>query len=567
MTSRLSLRTLLTLPFLGLVIALAVVIAVLSYRAGRDAVDTWSEQLLLETVGRIAQAVDRHVAGSEAVLEVAFPDGVAAPASIEADLDALRTRFWLATSVHLDPNNYAYYGDRRGHFFGLWRFSATQAEMRLRTDGQSPRRLYRFEGIRGALGPAVSESRIFDPRSRPWFKAGESKAVQTWTSIYIDFKTSELVATRARRVNNPQGEVEGVVATDLSLERVNTFLESLALSRNGVAMVVEADGQVIGVSRGPHLRTGADGTNQRLNAADSPDALVASAYAAVQGEIGRTGDDQARTGVFDGPDGGLVQVAYTRLRDTAGLDWLILVAVPRHDFMSGVVENFKLTVVLAALASLLTLAIGLWILHTVTRELARLTQAARRIGEGDWRTPLVSTRTDELGDLARTFAEMQSRLLTDQLTGLSNRDAVMRQIEDRVQRHRRRSDTQPFGVMFADLNQFKQINDRFGHAVGDEVLQEVARRLRGAVRAQDTVARYAGDEFIIVIDAVDHRRDAEVVRDQLAAALREPMKALGPGEPPLGAAIGVAIYPEDGQDVETLIRHADTDMYRRKGGD
>lgn len=562
-----SLRTLLTVPYVLLVLLLAVIVGVLSYRAGRDAVDTWSDQLLIETVNRIAQAVDRHVAGSAAVLEAAFPKGVTAPATIADDLPALRTRFWLATSVHRDPNNYAYYGDRHGRFFGLWRFSESEAELRLRLEGQGPRAIYRFAGIAGALGEPAPEERIFDPRERPWFRAAQGSATPTWTSIYIDFKTAELVATRARRVDDKTGAFEGVVATDLSLRQVNAFLKRLALSTNGLAMVVEADGNLIGASRGPHLRSDGAGGNGRLNALDSADPLVVATYRAVRDQIGSAKDTQPRTGVFDTPDGRRVQVGYARLRDEAGLDWLIMVAVPRHDFLHRVEENFIRTAWLAVAAAIAVVLIGLAVLATVTRELRQLAQAARRVGEGLTGGPLTTERRDELGDLARSFTEMQTKLLTDPLTGLSNREAVMRRIEERIIGQRRRGDPRPFVVLFADLNDFKQVNDQHGHDIGDQVLREVALRLREGVRANDLVARYAGDEFVILLESIEQRRDAEAVREHLEEALKLPFAALAeraPGEMGSGATFGLAVYPEDGSDVESLLKRADEDMYHRK---
>lgn len=564
---RLSLRKLLTVPYVLLVLALAGVIGVISYRAGRDAVDNLSGQLLTETVNRIAQAVDRHVAGSAAVLEAAFPQGVPAPESLVDNLGALRTRFWLATSVHRDPNNYAYYGDRQGRFFGLWRYSESEAELRLRPQGSGPRDIYRFTGIDGLLQAPAAEGRIFDPRERPWFRAAQGSTAQTWTSIYIDFKTSELVATRARRVNSRTGDFEGVVATDLSLKQVNAFLTRLALSTNGLAMVVEADGNLIGVSRGPHLRTDASGSNARLNAAESSDPLVSATYRAVRGLVGSTSALQPHTGVFQAADGSAVQVGYARLQDAAGLDWLIMVAVPRHDFLHQVEENFLHTAILAALAALAAVLIGLAVLSTVTRELANLAEAARHVGEGLPGTPLRTNRRDELGDLARSFTEMQQRLMTDQLTGLSNRTAVMRRIEERILQQRRRGDPRPFVVMFADLNRFKLINDRYGHDVGDEVLRELSQRLSDGVRANDMVARYAGDEFVILLESVEHRRDADAVRQHLEESLRRPLAALGADAMPdtaTGATFGVAVYPDDGQDVDALLKAADADMYRRK---
>ena len=565
--SRLPLRALLTLPYVALVLGTAIVIGILSYAAGRDAVDNLSGQLLTETVHRIEQAVEGHVAGSEAVLEVAFPKGIAAPDSIVDELPTLRTRFWLATSVHRDPNNYAYYGDRQGRFIGLWRSSESDAELRLRGAGEGPRSLYHYSGIAGELGAPDVEQRIFDPRERPWYKAGAANPLQTWTSIYIDFKLRELVATRARRVNASNGAFEGVVATDLSLRQVTSFLQKLTLSTNGVAMVLEKDGNLIGVSRGAHMQTMPDGTNVRLNAAQSPDPLVAATYAAVRGLADAAADAHPHTTAFSAADGSTVQVGYARLTDDAGLDWLIMVAVPRQDFLHGIIDNFRRTVLLAAFAAVVVMLTGMLVLSTVTKELRQLAAAARGVGQGNTGALAESTRKDELGDLARSFSEMHKRLLTDPLTGLANRDALIRCVEDRIVQQRRRGDPRPFVVLFIDINHFKRVNDEFGHDIGDAVLQELAQRLAAAVRANDLVARFAGDEFLVMLDSVDRRDDAERVCANLEELLGQPLQALaGGGRPPreLGAAIGYAIYPEDGQDVDTLVRHADQRMYLRK---
>jgi diguanylate cyclase (GGDEF)-like protein len=565
-----TLRVMLTVPYLVLVLLAMGIIGTVAYRAARDAVDNLSGQLLAETVNRIAQSVQSHVAASEDVLEVAFPIGLAAPALIEQALPELRTRFWLATSVHRDPNNYAYYGDRKGHFFGLWRDSDTEAELRLRFSDQGPRQIRRVVGIAGEPSPAAPEARVFEPRERPLYRSGLAQAQgrAAWTPVYIDFKTSELVATKVRGVPNAAGELEGVVATDLSLRNVNEFLKRLQLSRNGLAMVVEADGQLIAASRGPHLQQSADGKPQRLNAGQSANPLAVAAYQAAQRLAGSNiSQTTARTGVFDGPDGRAVQLGYAQLPNSSGLNWWIVAAVPRADFL-GVIENrFSQALALAAFAALAVMAVGLVVLATVTRELRSLSAAVARVAEGHFTQPLTSDRRDELGLLARSFGDMQRRLMTDHLTGLANREAVTRRMEERIAVHRRSGDARPFAVLFADLNGFKRINDQFGHDRGDAALRELALRLRTKVRTGDLVARFAGDEFVVLLDAVDNRRAAEAVRAHIEAALAEPLSALADVDPSganAGGACGLALYPEDGLDVESLVRHADTDMYARK---
>ena len=569
MSDRLSLRSLLTLPYAVLVLALVLLMAGLSWRTGRDTVDTLSGQLLVEAVNRIAVSLERHVGGADAVLEAAFPTGLPAPDNLERELGELRQRFWLATSVHRDPNNYVYYGDRQGHFVGLWRFTEQEAELRLRTGSQGPRTLYRLSGIAGPLRSPVTEDKVFEPRERPWFQAALARpAPLGWTPVYVDFKTQDLVVTRTKRIGNDVGEPEGVAATDLPLAQVTALLSRLSLSENAVAMVVEADGKLVGASRGGHMKTLGAGQHARLSAPQSPDALVAGAYAAVSRRGTGEGLGTApRTFSFEGDDGRAVQVGYARVAPALGLDWLIIAAVPRADFLVGLQRSFVHTAVLAGVATLVALGLGWVVLGIVTRELRQLAEAARRVGDGVLDAPLEVHRRDELGELARSFADMQQRLLTDQLTGLSNRGAILRRIEDRILQQRRRGDRWPFAVMFIDFDRFKAINDRFGHGVGDAVLKEVGQRLRGGVRVGDLVARYAGDEFVLLLESVDNRADAEAARAHLEAAMRAPLDSLAgiaPGGFRAGASFGIALYPDDGQDTETLLRHADADMYARK---
>lgn len=566
--SRLSLRQVLTIPYVILVLALAVTIVGLSYMAGSRAVDSVSSHLLFETVGRIGQAVDRHIVGSGAVLEAAFPDGMPVAPTIDGEIEALRTRFWIATSLHLDPNNYVYFGNRIGQGLGLYRHSRTDGELRIKLKAQDPRVFYRFKGIDGSLVLNSREAKNFDPRSRPWYKAGETESVHTWTSVYIDFVTEDLVATRARRVLGLKGEFEGVVATDVSLRSLNQFVGNLKVSPQGLALILEPNGNLIASSASPNVQNGPEGAKVRVSAAQSGHPLIAALDNEVRTRLAASGmQGGAKTFNFKGPEGQVIHAAFDRLKDDAGLEWITVVAMPRSDFMAGVFENVLVSVVLSALAALVTIAIGLRILGMLASDLKHLSEAALQVGDGQLNWPIGIRRPDEIGQLAKSFEVMQHRLQTDELTSLANREAFMQRLRYKILEGAKKPGSDRFAVLFIDLNRFKHINDNFGHGVGDRVLIEVAHRLKSAVRSKDLVARLSGDEFVILLDQVSDRDGLERVRQQIHAALGEPLNSLGKGAIEMtdfGGSVGEALYPDDGKDAESLLKKADRRMYNQK---
>ena len=568
---RLSLRQVLTIPYVVLVLVLALTIVGLSYLTGSRAVDSVASHLLLETVGRIGQAVDRHVVGSGAVLEAAFPDGMPVAPAIDAELESLRTRFWIATSLHLDPNNYVYFGNRLGQGIGLYRYSRTEGELRIKLKPDELRTFYRFTGIDGPLNFSSREAKLFDPRKRPWYEAGANQSAHTWTSVYIDFGSGDLVATRARRVLGAQGEFEGVVATDVSLRALNNFVSKIPVSQHGLAFIVEPDGDLIASSASPNIKILPDGTKNRISAKESGNPLVAATYEEVLKRLAQPDTKaSAQTFSFDGPDGQVIHAAYDRLRDDAGLEWITVVVSPRSDFMSGVTENVLRSAILSVLAIVVAIALGTRILNWVAGDLKRLSDAALRVGEGQLNWPVGIKRADEIGQLAQSFETMQRRLQTDGLTSLANRDAFMLRLRQKIGEAENQRGDDRFAVLFIDLNRFKYINDHFGHEMGDRVLIEVAQRLQRAVRSRDFVARLSGDEFVVLLDRVDSEEGLERVRKEVEANLKEPLIALGIAAPnaiDFGGSVGEALFPEDGTDAESLLKKADRRMYGQKFSD
>jgi diguanylate cyclase (GGDEF)-like protein/PAS domain S-box-containing protein len=163
---------------------------------------------------------------------------------------------------------------------------------------------------------------------------------------------------------------------------------------------------------------------------------------------------------------------------------------------------------------------------------------------------------------ARELSQKLARLaLHDSLTDLPNRTLLNDRLDQAMMRARRGGST--VAVLFIDLDRFKHINDSLGHAVGDELLRSVARRLQACVRSSDTVSRQGGDEFLILLADVVHPHDAAVCAEKIIAALEAPHGIAGQ-DLRISASIGIATFPHDADDAETLMRNADFAMYQAK---
>jgi diguanylate cyclase (GGDEF)-like protein len=172
-------------------------------------------------------------------------------------------------------------------------------------------------------------------------------------------------------------------------------------------------------------------------------------------------------------------------------------------------------------------------------------------------------RYDALHDarLAREIRELRELAMQDPLTKLPNRRVLLAAIDSAIADWAATGATHAFFML--DLNGFKRVNDAFGHAAGDTVLQVVVDRFRGAARPADLIARLGGDEFAVLACNVD-RTAASSIGERFATALDRIVTTGDGNGHQIGVAIGGAIIPDHGKDSETILRHADLAMYRAK---
>jgi len=168
----------------------------------------------------------------------------------------------------------------------------------------------------------------------------------------------------------------------------------------------------------------------------------------------------------------------------------------------------------------------------------------------------------DISDRKVLETELEQMATRDPLTGLLNRREMSRVLDEELQRARRYQ--RPMAVLWVDFDHFKDVNDTYGHAAGDSVLRAISRLLLGSVRSVDSIGRFGGEEFVIVLPEMD-LEEAQETAERLRRKVAEEPQPLGNGEEvPLTISVGVAVYPDHGQTASTLCAAADKAMYLAK---
>jgi len=258
----------------------------------------------------------------------------------------------------------------------------------------------------------------------------------------------------------------------------------------------------------------------------------------------------------------------------------IIAALDKSTLQKLLNENRISFFILILVITLLTL----WILKTlfnrgVAQPLQSLMNQIEKIERHDYSQSSIIRTGDELEAISRsvrrlasTINERESALIasqkqlkylsdTDPLTGLPNRRLLYILLQNGIE-HAQQTESS-MGVVFLDLDQFKQINDTLGHEIGDILLQQVAQRLNNILRVSDTLARIGGDEFNILIEGFKDQAEIEPMIEKILESFTLPFQCLD-HEIRITASIGIALYPQDGQSIQTLIKNSDMAMYLSK---
>jgi diguanylate cyclase (GGDEF)-like protein len=323
----------------------------------------------------------------------------------------------------------------------------------------------------------------------------------------------------SRRLNTASGAFDGIVVVAVDAAYFVSGYETSKLGEHGILGLLGSDG-VFRVRRTGDSVTFGDAAN----------------YAALVGapEAGNTGTEISS-------DSGDTVRRWVRARELYGFPVAAVVGLAVDEQLAGAQRDRTRSLTWAALASVLIVALCAF------------------MGRLSWQ--LAQIRLHERQTSLAHAKRIEYLAYHDALTGLPNRSMFSKMLNQSISEAHRYS--RSFSVAFLDLDRFKQINDSLGHEAGDQLLQEVAARLRSCVRDSDTIARLGGDEFVLLLPEGATGGNAAAVAQKILAVIAKPYTLIGQ-EFRVTVSIGISSYPQDGFDEQALMKNADIAMYQAK---
>lgn len=323
----------------------------------------------------------------------------------------------------------------------------------------------------------------------------------------------------ARRFQDGDGKFAGMVSVSVHAGYFVSGYESSVLGEEGVLGLVRTDGLFLARRTGDSLYAGGEIDYDAL----VPDNADPDAPATVEVN---SWDDTRR---------------YTIARKLFEFPLAIVVGLSETERLAAAERLERTYMLRAGAASVLLLAV------------------VALLGRLSWR--LQQERTRVMEERIDHAHRIEYLAFHDNLTGLPNRAFFTRFLTQGMQEARRYN--RSLALLFLDLDRFKTINDSLGHDAGDELLQEIGRRLQGAVRESDVVARLGGDEFVVLLPEIHSARQVSPVAEKILAAIAKPFRLVGQ-EFRVTVSIGITVFPGDGEDEQSLIKNADVAMYYAK---
>ncbi len=449
---QLSLKILLIVPFVTQVIAAVGVTGWLSVQNGREAT-----QELAPQIGReVTNTIEAHVRGYlNAPLGTLQAYGAVAKSgnfnfenlsSLDKGLDkGLNKLFWQ--QMRQSPNLYFFYAaNPQGQFIGVERREGNSLvlhqvlSVNLLLKSPPQRSIYRLDD-KGKILNQI-EKNYFDPRDRLWYQGAIKSRQMVWSSIYLFAARPILGITASLPIYSETGNLRGVLGIDLTLSQIGDFLRQLQISKTGQAFIIEPSGEIVATStsESPYLSTSQG--QKRIHSLKSQNPLLSLVFQNLQQKYPNPANIPNHQQIQMQWEGATQYVQITRLRNTQGLDWLMIVAVSEQDFRDRIDINTRNTIMLCVLALVFASLTGFYTSKWIAKPVQKLIDASHLLAtlsvsadlaSGQPYHPIETVNVRELSILADSFNQMAQQLQISFMALAQSKEELEIRVEQRTE--------------------------------------------------------------------------------------------------------------------------------------
>ncbi len=388
-----SLRTIFIVTLLAFCLVPTMLVGWVLYRSNLQSVDTLSEKIVGDVAQRVRLDTEEHLSKAHTIFNGLIQENPTENDILRARQMLLKPEIFEQSAFamsRMTPNvSYLYLGTAQGEFLGVEAVAdASNPTMRIgvRSAGDEGRRYFsaQFVGDRRLALP--TEAKNYEPRGRPWYQAAVDNKGRIFTPVYPSASKKQLLITLSQPVYGVDGGVMGVFAIDLYLKHLAEVLQSMKISPNGAAFLLDETGQLVASSAGDALYNEVAGKLMRVKPDQSKNEIIRKVYAQTANDIGKTIEDSVERVRFTRRIGTGDDALITTLQpfgESLGLRWNLVVAAPESDFAAETQLALKRTLGVMGLAVACAALLATWLAYRITRRFRALAKAAEQLGKGE----------------------------------------------------------------------------------------------------------------------------------------------------------------------------------------
>ncbi|MBN3962269.1 ATP-binding protein [Nostoc sp. NMS8] len=473
--AKMPLRYVLIVPFILQICGAVGLVGYLSYQNGQKAVNELATQLENEICDRIEQHLDNYLTTPKQINQINL-DAVELGLLNLSDFESTGNYFWKQMQVfNVGYNSFA---NPKGEFIGVERLDNGKLLINEVSQKNGIGKLYIYPTDKQGNRRHLEQVKNYDPRLEAWYTDPVKSGKRVWSQIYQwEDKPEILSISSSYPVYDKNRKFVGVISVDLLLSQIGKFLANLKIKESGKTFILERSGYMVASSTSEPPYTIINGKGKRLSALNSQNYLIRLTTQSLIKRFGNLGFIGGKHQLSFTADGMRYFVQVKSWKDELGLDWLIVAVIPEGEFMEQINANTRITILLSIVAFLVATRIGILTARWVIKPILQLNASAKKIAQGEWEQTPEIQRSDELGELAKSFETMAKQLQAS-FSALSAKNAEMQGLNEALSHSQTRLtqflEAMPVGVFIIDAEGEPYYINQLGQQIlGQKALAEV----------------------------------------------------------------------------------------------